>query len=282
MVVFRATAVALLPVILAVSAAMPFAAPAAAAAIPIAAAPSDLQDPLPSPGKAGPNARAAAQAKVNAALRAAAKDATSAGAYFDGTDVAVFLTTGDPAKARGKLARLVPGDAKVRFERVKHSQKDLETVQQRINADLGAGRLEGRGIVSTAIDTRANTVVVGASQVDDQLRSALVRAYGDSVVVVFEGPSQGGDAGCVSRTDCGPAKGGIRIVRTAGGYCTSGPMVRVLGSNALRILTAGHCLALTGGTGTSKTWTHSGSGLGWSEFHTWGNGADADVGLVNP
>ncbi|HEY8239408.1 MAG TPA: kelch repeat-containing protein, partial [Candidatus Limnocylindrales bacterium] len=187
-----------------------------------------------------------------------------------------------PAKARGKLARLVPGDAKVRFERVKHSQKDLETVQQRINADLGAGRLEGRGILSTAIDTRANAVVVGASRVDDELRDALVRAYGDSVVVTLEGPSQGGDAGCVSRTDCGPAKGGIRIVRTAGGYCTSGPMVRVLGSNALRILTAGHCLALTGGTGTSKTWTHSGSGLGWSEFHTWGNGADADVGLVNP
>ena len=137
------------------------------------------------------------------------------------------------------------------------------------------------GITSTAIDTRANAVVVGSSVVTDALRAELARKYGDGIVLAFEPPSQGGDA-CTSRSNCPPAKAGIKIDTSRGKYCTTGPMVRVAGSGALRVLTAGHCVELTGGTGTSRKWTHHGAGFGWSEFHTWADGADADVGLLNP
>ena len=167
--------------------------------------------------------------------------------------------------------------------RVKHSLKDLEAVQDRINADLRAGRLRQRGIVSSAIDTRANAVVLGATRADAGLGAAMQRTYGSAVIVVVEAPAQGGDdAECLSRSDCPPAKGGLRIDTSNGKYCTSGFMARVVGSNSLRILTAGHCLALTGGTGTSRHWTHHGTGIGWSEFDSWANGADADAGLINP
>jgi hypothetical protein len=273
--------VALLPVILALSA-MPLSAPTAAGAIPAPPAPpSEPQITLPAPGKGEQPAREAKQAKLGPALRAAAKDANSAGVYIDDTDTPVFLTAGDPAAERGKLIRLIPGDMASRFQRVTHSMKQLRALQDRVNVDLLAGSLQDQGISSTAIDTRANAVVVGSSVVSEALKATLAGKYGDGIVLTFEPPSQGGDA-CSSRTNCPPAKAGLKINTSNGKYCTSGPMVRVSGSSALRILTAGHCVELTGGTGTSRKWTHHGAGLGWSEFETWADGADADVGLLNP
>lgn len=270
----------LLPVILGLST-MPLATPTTAAGIPTQAAPPDPRGTLPASGTSELHRREAVQASLGPALRAAAKDERSAGAYFDDTDTAVFLTSGDPAKVRGKLTSLIPGNVQSRFEHVRHSLKELYALQGRVNADLSAGRLRELGISSTAIDTRANAVVVGASRVTDELRATLADAYGNWIVATFEPPSEGGDA-CTSRSNCPPAKGGIKIDAPNGGYCTSGPMVRVAGSNQLRILTAGHCIAVTGGTGTNKKWTHHDAALGWSEAHSWVNGADADAGLIYP
>src|SRR6185503_7314458 len=100
----------------------------------------------------------------------------------------------------------------------------------------------------------------------------------------LEAPAAGGDDGepCYSRSDCRPAKGGLEIRRSdSGAACTTGLMVRVVGSSEVRLLTAGHCVAMTGGSGTSRTWTHDGTGFAYSEAYVWSDGADADVGVLN-
>jgi hypothetical protein len=231
--------------------------------------------------------RVGVQVSLGRALRAAAADPDSAGVYFDeqAGHVPVFLTSRDPARMRRALAGVLPGGVASRIQRVRYSTKELEALQERINLDLRAGILRDRGITSTAIDTRSNAVVVGSSVVTDELRRALVAEYGAGLVLALEPESEGGDAAvsCDSRTKCPPAKGGLEIHTTYNGnYCTTGPLVRVANSSALRILTGGHCLGLSGGTGTSKKWTHNGTVIGWSEFYSWADGADADVALINP
>jgi hypothetical protein len=180
------------------------------------------------------------------------------------------------------VAAVLPGTVQPTFRQVRYSTKNLLALQERINADLREGLLSDRGITSTAIDTRGNAVLVGASVVTDSLREALRATYGDGVELALEPESEGGDA-CTSRTNCPPAKAGIEIRSNYNGnFCTTGPIVRVANSHALRILTGGHCLGLSGGTGTTRRWTNNGIQLGWSEFSTWATGAKADVGLINP
>lgn len=271
--------------VLLVIASFAFAMPTSATPEDAAVAQSEFDAPLSPVTAAEVNRRTKLQASLGKAFRAAASDRNSAGAYFDDGDVPVFLTSGDPAKIRGKLARLIPGQVKPRFQKVRYSTADLYALQGRINRDLSGARLRDQGITSTAIDTRANVVVVGSSRVTDELRRSLGKQYGEGLVLAFEPDSQGGDAGgsCVSRTECPPVKGGLEIRSTYnGGFCTTGPLVRVASSSALRILTSGHCLGKSGGTGTSRKWTHNGAQVGWSEFYAWANGADADVALIKP
>ncbi|HXG26511.1 MAG TPA: trypsin-like serine protease [Candidatus Binatia bacterium] len=223
------------------------------------------------------------------ALRHWAADSASAGAYIDqpAGGVITFLTTGDPSRGRRELAPLLPDaatGAKIRFERVERSMDDLLALQARIDADLRAGALASLGVVSTAIDARANAVHVGVAADTPEVRDALASRYGLGVVAAFEPPAQGGDADdCTSRSECPPAKGGIEIRSTYNGAnCTSAFMVRVAGSGEPRLLTAGHCVAMSGGIGTSRTWTHDGKALAWAEITTWANGADADVAVLAP
>ena len=240
--------------------------------------------PLDSAEAAEIRRRVDVQESLGKALRKAAAEPDSAGAYFDGKagDTPVFLTKRDPTKARGALGGLIPGNVAAQFQQVRFSTKELHALQERINADLRAGRLDADGITSTAVDTRANAVVVGAAVVSDELRTMLLARYGGGVALAVEPESEGGDA-CVSRVNCLPAKAGIEIRNNYNGnFCTTGPIVRVANSSSLRILTGGHCLGLSGGVGTIRRWTHNGTQLGWSEAYSWSNGADADAGLLNP
>jgi hypothetical protein len=229
--------------------------------------------------------RAALQAQAAVALRRWSGEAESAGAYLDqhAKGAPVFLTTGDPARAKGLLGKLLPTGANARFVRVRFSMTELLAVQSRLNSDLRGGVLAGLGVVSTSIDARANAVAVGVSADSDAVRAELGKRYGGAVRPRVELPAQGGDAGCTSRTSCPPAKGGIEIVSSYNGNnCTIGFLVRVQSSPDPRILTAGHCIAKSGGTGTSRTWSHNGTSMGWAELGYWTDGADADVGLINP
>jgi V8-like Glu-specific endopeptidase len=228
--------------------------------------------------------RAKLQKDLAGALRAWARDPASAGAYIDhrAKGAPVFLTTADPGKARVVVARAIPNGANARFLRVGHSMAELLTLQDRVNADLGAGNLADLGVRSTAIDARANAVAVGVASDTAEVRSALVARYGPAVDVRFEAPAQGGDA-CTARDDCSPARGGIEIRSSYNNNnCTIGFLVRVAGSPNPRILTAGHCITKSGGTGTSRTWSNDGSQVGWAELGYWTDGADADVGLLSP
>jgi N-acetylneuraminic acid mutarotase len=225
--------------------------------------------------------RARLQQDAGRALNEWAEQPGTAGAYFDhgAKGAPVFLTTRDPATAKGALARSMPDGANARFVRVAHSMADLLATQDRVNADMDTGALAGLGVTSTAIDARANTVVVGVAADTDAVRDALAARYGDAVTATFELPAQGGDA-CSSRDDCSPAKAGIEIVSSYNGNnCTMGFLARVVGSGEARVLTAGHCIGKSGGTGTSRKWSHDGITT-WAEFSTWADGADADVGVL--
>jgi hypothetical protein len=230
--------------------------------------------------------RSTVQKDSATALRTWRGEHDSAGAYIDqrAGGRPVFLTTGDPVRAKGAVGKLLPNGANARFVHVSHSMVELVNVQDRVNADLRAGLLAGLGATSSAIDARANVVVVGVSVLSDAVVTALTARYGGAVAARPELPAQGGDAGsCTSRTSCPPAKGGIEIVSSYNGNnCTLGFLVRIVGSPDPRILTAGHCISKSGGIGTSRTWSHHGIKLGSAELGYWTDGADADVGLINP
>ena len=227
--------------------------------------------------------RADLQQDMGRALDRWAANGDAAGAYFDhrARGAPVFLTTGDPAAARAAVARAMPAGANARFVRVAHSMTELLALQARVNADVEAGALAGLGVTSTAIDARSNGVSVGVATDTAAVRAALAGRYGDAVQPVFELPAAGGDA-CTSRDDCAPAKAGIEIVSSYNGNnCTMGFLVHVVGSPGARVLTAGHCIGLSGGTGTSRKWSHDGITT-WAEYHYWTDGADADVGVLAP
>ncbi len=207
----------------------------------------------------------------------------AAGAYFDhgAKGAPVFLTTGDPGKGKAAVARVLPAGANARFVRVTHSMTELLAVQARVNADLETGALAALGVTSTAIDARSNAVAVGVAADTPAVRAALMARYGDAVEPAFELPAAGGDA-CSTRDNCSPAKAGIEIVSSYNGNnCTMGFLVRVVGSPEPRALTAGHCVGLSGGTGTSRKWSHAGINT-WAEFSYWTDGADADVAVLAP
>jgi V8-like Glu-specific endopeptidase len=228
--------------------------------------------------------RAKLQKDLAGALRAWARDPAFAGAYFDhrAKGAPVFLTTDDPSKARAAVAKAMPSGANARFLRVRHSMAALLALQDRVNADLRAGALVGLGVGSTAIDARSNAVRVGVAADTDAVVAAVASRYGNAVDVRLEAPAEGGDA-CTARDDCSPARGGIEIRASYNGNtCTIGFLVRVVGSPDPRLLTAGHCIGKSGGTGTSRTWSNDGSSVGWAEFSYWTDGADADVGLLSP
>jgi V8-like Glu-specific endopeptidase len=242
--------------------------------------------PLDAAESADVGRRTKVQSDTGSALRAWSNEPEAAGAYLDqhAKGAPVFLTTGDPIRARGKLAKLLPSGANARFLRVRHSMADLLAVQATVDADLQSGGLDGLGVTSTAIDARSNAVEIGVAGDSAEVRSALEARYGDAVDVRLELPAEGGDSGsCTGRDACPPAKGGIKIVSSYNGnYCTVGFLVHVDGSAAPRILTAGHCVVKSGGTGTSRTWTHDGVSMGWAELGYWTDGATADVALINP
>lgn len=233
--------------------------------------------------------RAGLQRAAARALRQWSTDGAFAGAYLDqrAGGAVVFLTTGDPARARRGLGKLLPAGqdgAGVRFERARRSMAELLALQQRVNADLRGGALDAFGVTSTAIDARANAVAIGVAGDAAAAEGPLRARYGDGVTVAFEPPAQGGDAaGCESRNECPPAKGGIEIRSADTGFnCTTGFIVRVAGSPEPRILTAGHCFGASGGTGTGRVWTQAGEEIGWAEFGYWVDGGDADVALLAP
>lgn len=75
-------------------------------------------------------------------------------------------------------------------------------------------------------------------------------------------------------------EGGLKITQSAS-WCTSGFVVKALNTGGIRLLTAGHCIDVNGGSGA--TWKHNGTRFGLAKDETWKVGVtrDGDVGLID-
>ncbi len=231
--------------------------------------------------------RIAVQRAVDPAFLLAVSLDGSAGTYMDQAagGMPVFATVEDPSIFRSQVVNKVPEGIEYRVERVEFSLSVLEAAQAQINADFKSLHTAGIAINSTALDLVSNRILVGVKELDEASRVGLAARYG-RIVAAREEPSRQLDHAtlphaCVSRIECPPLKGGIKIYRTTdtSAICTSGFIVKLAGTSTLRVLTAGHCIELNGGLGVG--WSHHGSQFGTAQTETWGELSNADTGLIS-
>ncbi len=221
------------------------------------------------------------QTAIDPAFAFARSQRESAGTYIDqpAGGVPVFLVAGDPTAFRSLVAEVVPSGVAYRVETARHTLDELYATQGQIDASMADLRVAGINAQSTAIDIIHNSVLVGVEGNSPATSAVLIARYGD-IVTTREEPTHQLDT-CVSRDNCAPLKGGIKIYRTSNpaAYCTSGWIVHVNGTTTNRVLTAGHCIQLNGGLGIG--WSHNGSQFGTAQTETWGAGANSDAGLMS-
>ncbi len=243
--------------------------------------------PLSEHEEAEVSRRIEVQQAVDDAFRVATTIADGAGQYMDqqAGGQPVFLTIGDPEALRASIASQIPVGIEFRIESVDFSLQQLEATQAQIDSDFKDLRADGIDARSTALDVRGNRVLVGVIGLDDAATAGLISRYGQ-VVATREEPSRKLDHAtlphtCVSRIECPPLKGGVKIYRTTdtSAICTAGFIVKLAGTSTLRVLTAGHCIELNGGLGVG--WSHHGSQFGTAQTETWGTNSNADAGLIS-
>jgi hypothetical protein len=210
-------------------------------------------------------------------------DPTFGGTYIDqrGGGIGVFLfTDGLEARSRDIAARIGPG---IEWEArpVHYSQTYLLNLQAAIERDR-RDLVSELGLVSTAIWTTGNAVMVGLEDPIPETKATLIARYGAGLAFRVDRASQA-DA-CNNDHDCRPMKGGLEInprlnVIGTGARCTSGFVVRDT-NDYYKILTAGHCIEYYDGYGSA--WYHNDDMYGHGRYETFGIGATrtADVGLT--
>jgi hypothetical protein len=241
--------------------------------------------PLTSAEAKGLHEREADQQLFGPARKWALDQGSSAGTYTDQANggIPVFLFTGNTSTYVASIAALLPSGMPFRIESAARTLKDLEALRGEVDARWSDLEKQGIDVSSTGIDPRTNSVIVGVQELPDGSRLALERQFPVGIVVRNDEPSVLDS--CTSRSACGsPMKGGLKIVSTVTGeWCTSAWIGELSNYSPahLRVVTAGHCISLNGGTGSTKTWTHNGSTLGYATVSTWASGADADVGVIS-
>ncbi|MFN8521312.1 MAG: hypothetical protein U0667_18465 [Chloroflexota bacterium] len=215
------------------------------------------------------------------AVEYARSQADFGGLWFDQRDrgAAHYTFTGDVAEHRREIAALTPDGLDITVSRVDNRMSDLEELKDEVTEDMWQLIDEGFPITMVDANARANRVIVYLEEVGGDAEAALVRRYGDEVTVE-RGPGGVPDA-CNNRDDCAnPIKGGLRITPSGGsGYCTSA--FQASKANGDRVLiTAGHCLKGTGGSGVVWTY-HLGSRFGVSQGNTLtSSSVAADIGWI--
>jgi hypothetical protein len=191
----------------------------------------------------------------------------------------IFLFAGAVEGHRAGIANVMPKDIVVAVREVDRSMADLEALQAKVEAARATLRSGGIGVLSTAIRPSANSVVVGVEGMTTTAADRLHADFGDGLIVI-EGRRGHVDT-CVSIANCPPAKGAIKMTWSLNSlaYCTTGWMAKRTDTGHSVMVTAGHCLELSGGAGA--TCLHNGVSLGVSLNETWANSADADVGLLS-
>jgi hypothetical protein len=223
------------------------------------------------------------QAAIAPAVAYAKAAPNYSGFYFDqpagGIPHFTFTdTTGHSSEIESRL----PGGTPYVIEQGRYTHRELDELVSEVDSDIPQLSVSGIWVTSIAVDPYDNSVLVGLDAASWPKRQLLIDRYGPAVTFRRHGPAVP-DA-CTSMTACWPTKGGIRIYESdhTALPCTSGFIVRRLtGSQTLALLTAGHCLAITGGQG--ETWKHnSSSTIGTSSAtYIWESFVFADAGLID-
>jgi hypothetical protein len=222
------------------------------------------------------------QRRLGPAKDVAATLLGSAGYYIDqragGRPVSLFADI-DPDQL-DELRRAVPADIDFDVRAAKRTIDQLLAVQVAISDAVPDFQASGTRVVMVGIKPSLNQVVVGVHSASDQQVAAITSRFGDAVHV-WNLPTAPELDACVSRADCTPMKGGLEIEsRYNNEACTAGWIGKISGTSPLRLLTAGHCIQLNGGTGTTKYWYHDGVNFGTARNETWYSRSAADAGLL--
>lgn len=222
-----------------------------------------------------------------AALWAEAYADAYAGAWIDHRrgGVPVFMIKDRVAGAEQGIRDRLPVGLDVEFSTAAYLLRELNAVQDTIEAARDALIEEGIPLVSTSIRVPTNTVKVGLGRLTAEHVSTLRDRYGDAISIVHD-PSVAKPDAC-PLSDCAPVKGGIGMYSAQiTNPCTTNFIVKVTtGTDYFGILTAGHCFRAGNDSGEGDDWMHTITGapdlkIGDARKQTWYNGADADVGLI--
>jgi hypothetical protein len=227
--------------------------------------------------------RSLVREKMEPALTTFATYSDFAGVYFDQRrgGLVVFMSTDVEAWRSSDVAAAVEGvDHDVRPARWSYSE--LDALRAAVEADRPQWDAAGFRMIILGIDERENKVEIGLETVTDVARKAFAAEYGDAVYLSEQ--QVGEFDACTAMAFCWPLKGGLRMywVGHSGTICTTGFMGRRTDTNALVVITAGHCLDETTG---SAAWGHQANPAEAANFgtelgDTFFENASADVGLV--
>ncbi len=204
--------------------------------------------------------RSTERPKVQAAIDYAVSRPASGGMYFDQAEGAlpVFLFTDDVARHTSEIEERLPPSVEFDVQHVGYSLSELSALQSAITADMDTLRADGLPINQVAVGVQQNRVTIGLEAATEGGQQSLSRRYGPRVAVELIGPIV--PDVCTDRHTCRPIKGGLRIGRQNGmdhDLCTIGFNGRRRDNDGRVAITAGHCLALSGGTGNcGPDWRH--------------------------
>jgi hypothetical protein len=209
-----------------------------------------------------------------------------AGTWIDHTrhGLAVVLLKGDSADARASIAAQVPAGIEFEITPAERSWTELVSTKAKILGEWDSLIKKGIPLVSTAIDTPTNTVLVGLERRSSEIEGGLLATFGSGLSFREDSPAH---ADSCPWTQCLPAKGGIRMVsQQVGNVCTTGFLAKVtsVSPNYRVVVTAGHCFRAGGGSGIGDDWRHyqgtTMTKFGDAERETWFDNSGADVGLI--
>jgi hypothetical protein len=200
--------------------------------------------------------------------------------------VTISVRSGGPLPSADVVADLLPAGTEVRVQPAERSLKDLEGLRQTLDPRVEQLRGEGLEIVSVGPSETTNTVRVGV--VADDLAEATERLADLAPAVEVEASEPIGlltgenDTAAVHNRTKYPLTSGDRITNPYK-ICTAGPYVYKNGTNALRVLTAGHCLQPPGGPLSTAPWRDVGESatFGTPTQAYYFDGAGADAGLTS-
>ena len=227
------------------------------------------------------------QVETDAAVGAALKISGYAGHYFDQDDLGkpVFLFT-DPSSPLVDAVRLaLPEGTPHELRKARWTYAELVTMKEEVKEAVESLKTDSLEQTSVGIDVVANRVYVGLAAYETSKAEALNRAYPNQLVIEAIEPSETNS--CTSMNYCWPMKGGLRIYQldlSSHPKCTSGFLGRRNDTNAMVIVTAGHCLEING-DGVNDDWGHALTPTGADNFggelgRTWFENANADIGLI--